>query len=98
MTIDLLNSDQGADTYVLGDATSVFYASSGNLDYADIVNFKANDQIHLKGVANNYSVGVSAIRSAVGIFTNNGTELLAIVENGLNRNTNLATDTRFVFV
>ncbi|MEH2347596.1 MAG: CARDB domain-containing protein [Nostoc sp.] len=100
--IDLLNGDQGADTYVLGDTTSVFYTSSRNNDYGDILNFQANDQIQLKGVANNYSLGsasaVSLNRSAVGIFTNNGTELIAVVETGLNRNTNLATDTRFVFV
>ncbi|MBN3876121.1 MAG: putative Ig domain-containing protein [Nostoc sp. JL23] len=94
--IDLLNSDQGADTYVLGDATLAFYTSSRNNDYADILNFQASDQIQLKGVANNYSLG--SVRSAVGIFTNNGTELIAVVENGLNRNTNLATDTRFVFI
>lgn len=94
--IDILNGDQGADTYVLGDASSVFYTISRNSDYADILNFKGNDQIQLKGVANNYSLG--SVRSDVGIFTNNGTELIAVVENGLNRNTNLATDTRFVFV
>jgi predicted extracellular nuclease len=94
--IDLINGDSGADTYVLGDASSVFYASSGNSDYADIVNFQASDKIQLKGVANNYSLG--SVKSDVGIFTNNGTELIAVVENGLNRNTNLATDTRFVFV
>ncbi|MEH2285643.1 MAG: putative Ig domain-containing protein [Nostoc sp.] len=94
--IDLLNGEQGADVYVLGDATSVFYASSRNSDYADVLNFQANEQIQLKGVANNYSL--ASVRSAVGIFTNNGAELIAVVENGLNRNTNLATDTRFVFV
>jgi uncharacterized protein len=100
--IDLLNGDQGANTYVLGDATSVFYANSGKSDYANIVNFQASDRIQIKGVANNYSLGsasaVSLDKSAVGIFTNNGTELIAVVENGLNRNTNLATDARFVFV
>ncbi|MFN6483348.1 MULTISPECIES: putative Ig domain-containing protein [unclassified Nostoc] len=94
--IDLLNGEQGADTYVLGDATSVFYTRSRNTDYADILNFQASDRIQLKGVANNYSLG--SVKSDVGIFTNNGTELIAVVENGLNRNTNLATDTRFVFV
>ncbi|MCF2148698.1 putative Ig domain-containing protein [Desmonostoc muscorum LEGE 12446] len=100
--IDLLNGDQGADTYVLGDSTSVFYASSGNADYADILNLQASDRIQLKGVANNYSLGsassVSINKSAVGIFTSNGAELIAVVENGLNQNTNLVTDTRFVFV
>ncbi|PHM11400.1 calcium-binding protein [Nostoc sp. 'Peltigera malacea cyanobiont' DB3992] len=94
--IDLLNGEQGADTYVLGDATSAFYTSSRNNDYAEILNFQASDRIQLKGVANNYSL--ASVRSDVGIFTNNGTELIAVVENGLNRNTNLATDTRFVFV
>ncbi|RCJ16515.1 hypothetical protein A6S26_33195 [Nostoc sp. ATCC 43529] len=100
--IDILNGDQGADTYVLGDNTSVFYASSGKSDYADILNLQTSDRIQLKGVANNYSLGsasaVSIIKSAVSIFTSNGTELIAVVESGLNQNTNLATDTRFVFV
>ncbi|BBD68588.1 putative outer membrane adhesin [Nostoc commune NIES-4072] len=100
--IDLLNGNQGADTYVLGDASSVFYASSGNGDYADIASFKAKDQIELKGLANNYSLGsasaVSDNESAVGIFTSNGTELIAVVKDGLRLNTNLATDTGFVFV
>ncbi|MCC5609175.1 hypothetical protein LC612_20895 [Nostoc sp. CHAB 5834] len=100
--IDLLNGNQGTDTYILGDASSVFYASSGNGDYADIASFKAKDQIELKGLANNYSLGsvlaVSDNESAVGIFTSNGTELIAVVKDGLRLNTNLATDTGFVFV
>jgi len=100
--IDILNGDQGADTYVLGDNTSVFYASSGKSDYADILNLQTSDRVELKGVANNYSLGsasaVSIVKSAVGIFTSNGAELIAVVESGLNQNTNLATDTRFVFV
>ncbi|RCJ42704.1 hypothetical protein A6770_07440 [Nostoc minutum NIES-26] len=100
--IDVLNGDRGVDTYILGDVTLVFYANSQNRDYADVLSFQANDKIQLKGLANNYSLGtasaVSINRSAVGIFTNNGTELIAVVEDGLNRNTNLATDSRFVFV
>ncbi|WP_196517882.1 Ig-like domain-containing protein [Nostoc sp. WHI] len=100
--IDQLNGEQGADTYVLGDATSVFYASSSNSDYANIVNLQATDKIELKGVASNYSLGsalaVSPDRFDVGIFTNNGTELIAVVQDGLTLTSNLATDTRFVFV
>jgi len=100
--IDLLNGDQGEDTYVLGNANAVFYASSGNSDYANIASFKNKDKIELKGVASNYSLasisGVSGNKSAVGIFTNNGTELIAVVEDGLKLKTNLATDTGFVFV
>jgi hypothetical protein len=41
---------------------------------------------------------VSGKKSAVGIFTSNGTELIAVVEDGLKLKTNLATDTSFVFV
>ncbi|WP_179074970.1 SdiA-regulated domain-containing protein [Nostoc sp. C057] len=100
--IDQLNGAQSADTYILGDASSVFYAKSGNGDYADIVSFKASDRIQLKGSADNYFLGSASVSgfssSSVGIFANNGTqlELIAVVESGLNRN--LATDTRFVFV
>ncbi|MCC5641830.1 putative Ig domain-containing protein [Nostoc sp. CHAB 5824] len=100
--IDLLNGDQGADTYILGDTSAVFYANSGNGDYANIASFKAKDKIELKGLANHYSLGsasaVSGNKSAVGIFTSNGTELIAVVENGLKLKTNLAADTGFVFV
>ncbi|QKQ74692.1 ExeM/NucH family extracellular endonuclease [Nostoc sp. TCL240-02] len=100
--IDQLNGAQSADTYILGDASSVFYTKSGNGDYADIVSFKASDRIQLKGSADNYFLGSASVSgfssSSVGIFANNGTqlELIAVVESGLNRN--LATDTRFVFV
>ncbi|BBD64611.1 5'-nucleotidase/2',3'-cyclic phosphodiesterase [Nostoc commune NIES-4072] len=98
--IDQLNGDQGEDTYVLGNANSVFYASFGNGDYAYIASFKNKDKIELKGVASNYSLGsasaVSSDKSAVGIFY--GTELIAVVENGLKLKTNLASDTGFVFV
>ncbi|MCC5613839.1 choice-of-anchor I family protein [Nostoc sp. CHAB 5836] len=100
--IDLLKGDQGADTYVLGDTSSVFYASSANGDYAVIASFQAQDKIELKGFANNYSLrsasAVSGKKSAVGIFTSNGTELIAVVEDGLKLKTNLASDTSFVFV
>ncbi|MBH8577322.1 DUF11 domain-containing protein [Nostocaceae cyanobacterium CENA369] len=100
--IDQLNGAQSADTYILGDTNSVFYANSGNSDYADIVSFKASDRIQLKGSANNYFLGSAPVSgfnsSAVGIFAKNGTqlELIAVVESGLNRN--LVTDNRFVFV
>nr|MDZ8062739.1 SdiA-regulated domain-containing protein [Nostoc sp. EkiNYC01] len=100
--IDQLNGAQSADTYILGDASSVFYARSGNADYADIVSFKASDRIQLKGSANNYFLGSASVpgfsSSAVGIFVNSATglDLIAVVESGLNHN--LATDTRFVFV
>ncbi|MEA5504627.1 putative Ig domain-containing protein [Halotia wernerae UHCC 0503] len=94
--IDLLNGGQGADTYVLGDESSVFYARSQNNDYAEIIRFKGNDLIQLKGLASEYSLG--SRRGGVGIFTGNSKELVAVVEDGLDVNMNLAMDNRFLFV
>jgi hypothetical protein len=86
----------------LGDASSVYYTSCGNGDYAHIASFKNKDKIELKRAASNYSLGsasaLSSNKSAIGIFTSNGTELIAVVENGLKLKTNLASDTGFVFV
>jgi hypothetical protein len=100
--IDQLNGGSGADTYLLGNSESVFYTTSGYNDYAKIINLEANDKIQLKGTANNYSLGsVSAVfgnKASVGVFTNSGTELIAVVNDGLNATTNLATDSRLTFV
>lgn len=100
--IDQLNGGSGADRYFLGTSDSVFYISSGNNDYAKIDNLEADDKIQIKGTADNYSLGsASAVfgnRASVGIFTNSGTELIAVVNDGLNSTTNLATDSRFTFV
>lgn len=99
--IDTLNGGNGSDTYLLGDKNSVFYNQSGVNDYARIVSLEANDWIQLKGAANDYSLGATTVpgsQGAVGIFTNNGKELIAVVNNGLTPTTNLATDTRFSFV
>ncbi len=100
--IDQLKGGSGADTYLLGNSNSVFYTSSANSDYAKIVNLEADDKIQLKGTANNYSLGsasaISVNQASVGIFINSGTELIAVVNDGLNLTTNLATDSRFIFV
>jgi Ca2+-binding RTX toxin-like protein len=103
--IDELKGGGGADIYILGNSTSVFYNFGGYNDYAKIVSFEAEDRIQLKGTASNYFLvsvpsSVSTDKSSVGIFTNSGTEteLIAIIKNeGLN-STSLTTDPRFKFV
>lgn len=91
--IDQLNGGGGADTYLLGNSTSVFYANSGLGDYAKIVSLEADDKIQLKGSADNYSLKLTSA-GAVGIYTNSASELIAVVNDGLN----LAIDNRFTFV
>jgi hypothetical protein len=101
--IDSLNGGNGADLYILGNSTSLFYNEGGYNDYAKIVGFEAEDRIQLKGTANNYSLGslpssVSTDKASIGIFTNSGTELIAVLKNeGLN-STSLTIDARFIFV
>jgi len=101
--IDELKGGNGADTYILGNSTSVFYNLGGYNDYAKIVGFEAEDRIQLKGTASNYSLGslpssVSTDKASIGIFTNSGTELIAILKNEGLTSTSLTTDDRFIFV
>lgn len=62
--VDALSGGAGADKFILGDSTSVFYTypglASGNYDYGVIVDFKASegDKIQLKGNAGNYLLGI----------------------------------------
>lgn len=62
--IDILIGGGGKDTFVLGNATTVFYddskkASAGLNDYGLILDFnRSEDVIQLHGDASNYSLGV----------------------------------------
>ncbi|MBD1942561.1 cadherin-like domain-containing protein [Coleofasciculus sp. FACHB-712] len=101
--MDELKGGNGADTYILGESTSVFYNLGGYNDYAKIVGFEAEDRIQLKGTASNYSLGsvpssVSTDKASIGIFTNSGTELIAVLKNEDLNSTSLTTDARFIFV
>ncbi|MBD2013331.1 cadherin-like domain-containing protein [Microcoleus sp. FACHB-53] len=101
--IDELKGGSGADLYILGNSTSVFYNLGGYNDYVKIVGFEAEDRIQLKGTASNYSLGslpssVSTDNASIGLFTNSGTELIAVLKNEGLTSTSLTTDARFTFV
>ncbi len=70
--IDKLKGEKNADTFVLGNASGVFYQGDGNSDYALIEDFKAGDgdRIQLKGSANDYTLGqkVSGLPDGAAIF------------------------------
>ena len=70
--IDLLTGGNGADRFMLGNATTAFYddgntSTAGTNDYALIVDFNVNqDVIYLKGSKTNYRLDVSPIPSIAG--------------------------------
>jgi uncharacterized delta-60 repeat protein len=82
--IDQLTGSQGADTFVLGNRNSSFYAGAGVDDYALIQDFNAQvgDIIQLKGSANDYALGFASTgqASGTGIFlSSNPNELIGII-------------------
>ena len=87
--IDRLIGDGGRDTFVLGEDGQVFYAFSGNDDFADIRGFKTGtDKIQLAGSIGDYFFN----NDNTAIFLNANNDLLATFTNGA---FNGATD--FVF-
>jgi hypothetical protein len=105
--IDLLYGGGGRDTFVLGDATSVFYDDGNPLtlgiaDYAAIADFNpAQDTIQLHGTADNYTLAalpVSLGIAGTGIYhtpPNSGAPELIGVVVGVNL-TDLTTGFTFV--
>ena len=84
--IDVFEGGSGADTFVLGDESKVFYvdkssSSSGESDYASILDFSLGqgDMIQLSGSASEYSL--SALSNGTGIYstTVGQPELIGIV-------------------
>ncbi len=73
----------GADKFVLGDETGVFYNQNGFLDCAIIKDFSLSDgdQIQLAGVAGDYTLnaGTNAFGDDFTEIFQNG-ELIALVE------------------
>ncbi|MEM9093253.1 MAG: hypothetical protein AAGC93_31570, partial [Cyanobacteria bacterium P01_F01_bin.53] len=54
---DILNGGLGADTFVLGNTTQLYYQGGGDRDFATIRDFNASeDLIQLHGSADNYSL------------------------------------------
>ncbi|NET34148.1 MAG: hypothetical protein F6K19_19345 [Cyanothece sp. SIO1E1] len=91
--IDLLVGHKGADRFVIGDSTQVFYndglaGNVGSQDYAVIRDFNraAGDVIQLHGQAEDYTLGSApkGTRKGTGIFLNTTDKagLVAVVRNG----------------
>lgn len=92
---DTLIGGGGADTFVLGDSTRVFYTQKGNKDYAVITdftprgfNFNELDTIQLKGSISDYNLrsaqgvgGFSASDTAIFYKAGGGEQLIGIVKN-----------------
>ncbi|MDJ0515073.1 MAG: CAP domain-containing protein [Trichodesmium sp. MO_231.B1] len=94
--IDTLEGGAGADLFILGDS-QVYYDGSGTADYALILTFNGaeGDGIQLSGNIDDYSFNenVSGLPAGTAIYTNSGSELIAVVDgvtgmNWGNTNTN----------
>ena len=59
--VDELKGENDADTFILGNASGVFYQGDRNSDYALIEDFKAKegDRIQLRGSASDYTLGAN---------------------------------------
>lgn len=97
---DQLTGGTGADTFIVGDATKVFYLGAGNGDFAVIadVNTAEGDKIQLHGDATNYLMGVGnagvGTSAADGFlyYNNNGAiDLVAILADATNLSVNSPT-------
>jgi hypothetical protein len=81
--VDLFMGNKGADTFVLGDEKSQYYAGSGLQDYALITDLWAEDRIQLHGSAGDYVLGsaIAGLANGTGIFlAQDSQELLGIVQ------------------
>lgn len=69
--IDVLNGNEGIDTFILGDSNGSFYLGNNFGDFAIIDDFVAGqDQIVLHGVASEYSIVDNADGTAAVILCN----------------------------
>lgn len=100
--IDSLRGDVGADLFVLGDSSTVFYGQAGLSDYAVIRDFKTTqlDRIQLKGQASDYRIGVSPIAglSGAAIFLKAGDDLIGVLRSVNPNQVNLDNASQFVYV
>jgi Ca2+-binding RTX toxin-like protein/archaellum component FlaF (FlaF/FlaG flagellin family)/gas vesicle protein len=66
--LDTLTGGEGADTFILGDATQTYYTGTGDSDFALIADFDLNtDVIQLQGAATDYRI--AEISTIVGHYT-----------------------------
>ncbi len=81
--IDTLEGGAGADLFILGNGR-VYYDDNGSADYALIGTFNSaeGDRIQLSGNISDYDLqpDVSGLPAGTAIYSNSGTELIAVVE------------------
>ena len=81
--IDTLRGGAGADLFILGDG-QVYYDDNGTADYALIGTFNSaeSDRIQLYGNISDYDLqqNVSGLPAGTAIYSNSGSELIAVVD------------------
>jgi Ca2+-binding RTX toxin-like protein len=97
--------DLRRDTFVLGDASAIFYRNSGNNDFAVITDFERGfDIIQLRGAATAYEL-VAEVSVVVGMTTYTGTgiyslsggsDLIGVVQGAISLD--LENSRQFVYV
>ncbi|MGD1806426.1 beta strand repeat-containing protein, partial [Dapis sp. BLCC M126] len=96
--IDILEGGAGADLFILGSG-QIYYDDNGTADYALIRTFSSveGDQIQLYGSSSDYTLeeNVSGLPAGTAIYTNNGSELIAVVDGVTGMN---ASGSEFSFV
>jgi subtilisin-like proprotein convertase family protein len=106
-TIDQLTGGEGADQFILGDSTAIFYAEptgtgDGLADYALITDFELGiDRIQLRGQAAQYRLAASPIANETGtalyLDRTTGSDLVAVLR-GINPTALSLTATDFSYV
>ncbi|MEL6352622.1 MAG: SBBP repeat-containing protein [Cyanobacteria bacterium J06627_28] len=81
--VDELKGEDGADRFILGSASGIFYQGQGNADYALIEDFEIDegDRIQLRGGAGDYTLqtNVSGLEKGAAIFSQG--DLVGIVKD-----------------
>jgi hypothetical protein len=99
--VDLFMGNKGADTFVLGDQNSPYYAGLGQQDYALITDFWAEDSIQLNGKASDYVLGSApaGLAHGTGIFlAQDPNELLGIIQGTTFVSLDLSNPSMFQYV
>lgn len=102
--IDFLNGGAGADQFILGDATKVFYddgiiSSSGQTDYATITDFNPlEDKIVLHGSATSYQLGELSTGTGIYYTTGQTTNELIGVATGVSPTQLNLTNSSFTYI
>jgi hypothetical protein len=99
---DTLTGGTGKDSFILGDATSAYYddnniLTSGSNDFAEIIDFSAEDKIHLHGAMSDYRLVIVGADTHIYLDkpAPEADELIGIVRNRTNWS---LTGSEFTFV